>query len=225
VRRRHDKGDDVTAISARRSRQVRVLLVVAACLALMTACGPLKAGAAAVVGDNSLSESTVADMANEVNTTIAAGGGQSTLSAADLNQRLVSLWVDEQVTKVLADQMGITVTQGEIDQFLARFDSKTRLQIVSQGGIPPSAFNGAAEITLLRSKIATQLLPNGSQDDQQVALSKALVKAAADADVSVNPRFGVWNPTIPGVDPRSDDRLSSPGNPTPSPSPSLQPTG
>ena len=102
------------------------------------------------------------------------------------------------------------MADGDIDTFLEQFDEAARLQIATEAGIPPSQIERAAQTALLRDRLAVALAPGGSQEEQSAALFDELQSTAADLGVSVNPRFGSWNATIPGVEPRLDDRLSSP---------------
>lgn len=195
----------------------------AASLLLLTACTPMKSGSAAIVGDQSLTEADVADISDEVVSVIADAEAQSAMAPADLNQRIVSLWVDEALTNELAANEGVAVTEGDIDKFLEQFDEAARLKIVTDAGIAPSQLEGAAEAALLRDQLAAELAPGAAAEQQSAALADALVATADDLGVSVNPRFGVWNPTIPGVEPRATDRLSTlaglPGTSADQPSP------
>lgn len=214
----------MTGMLLRRKRRV-VLLVAVACLALLTACDPVKSGSAAIVGDNSLTTMQLSDLTDEVDATIAAADAQSSMSADQLNQGLVSLWVQEELIDVVAAEHGVTATQTEIDKYLAQFDKKTQLQIVTSAGIPPSGLERAVEATILRSKLGAVLAPGGSQEDQTIAITQEMVKVADEVGVSVNPRFGSWDGSIPGVQPRSVDRLSAVGTPNGSAPPSPQPSG
>ena len=213
----------MSALSTTRRRHV-VLVAVAAPLLVLTACTPMKSGSAAIVGDQSLTEAQVGDTADEVNSVVATADAELSLSPADLNQRIVSMWVDEELTEELASDEGVTASDADVDQFLSQYDQAQRLQIVTQAGIPPSQLPRAAKTVVLRNKLADELTPDGSQQEKTAALAAALVKTAEDLGVSVNPRFGKWNGTIPGVEPRATDRLSTlAGAPSTSPTPSPGP--
>ncbi len=213
----------MSALSTTRQRRVAVVATAAALL-FLTACTPMKSGSAAIVGDQSLTEAQVGDTADEVNSVVANADAELSLSPADLNQRIVSMWVDEALTEELASDEGVTASDADVDQFLSQYDQAQRLQIVTQAGIPPSQLPRAAKTVVLRNKLADELTPNGSQQEKTAALAAALVKTADDLGVSINPRFGKWNPTIPGVEPRATDRLSTlAGAATASPQPSPGP--
>lgn len=177
---------------------------------LLTGCGQVKAGSAAIVGEQVLTQAQVADVSDEVNTLAEEAEIQAPLPQAELNQRIVALWIDEVLTEQLATEQQVEVADGDIDTFLEQFDEAARLQIATEAGIPPSQIERAAQTALLRDRLAVALAPGGSQEEQSAALFDELQSTAADLGVSVNPRFGSWNATIPGVEPRLDDRLSSP---------------
>ena len=196
------------------------LLVTAAVVLALTGCGPVKAGSAATVGDESLPETTVATTSEEIDTVVAEAGVELAIPPTEVNLNIVASWVDQQLTQSLAAAEGITVTAGEVDRFLERYDDKARVDITAQLAIPPSQLEQAAETLLLKQKVAQSLVPDGSPDKQGAALQKALGAAADDLGVSVNPRFGAWDacasggtngaPCVPGVVPTAEDRLSSP---------------
>jgi len=186
-----------------------LLLAVTVGLAL-TACGPLKAGSAATVGDESLPEASVATASAEIDAVLAAADAAAALPPEQVNQRVVGLWVDGQITEALAAAEGVDVTQGEVDRFLEQFDEQARVDITVQAAIPPTQLDSAARTALLRNALAVQLAPDGTPEEQSQVLNEALAATAADLGVSVNPRFGAWNPAVPGVEARAADRLSTP---------------
>lgn len=187
---------------------------------VLTACGTTKAGSAATVGDESLSEAAVATTAEEIDTVLTDAGLESALPADQVNQSIVALWIDAQVTDAIAEAEGITVTDGELDKFLEQFDEETRNRITAEGAIPPSQLESAARTAILRQKLQPALAPDGTPEEQSLALLTAITETSDELDISVNPRFGSWDqcasggsdgqPCVPGVVARDDARLSSP---------------
>lgn len=192
-----------------RLRTPRIAGVVLGTALLLTGCGQVKAGSAAIVGEDVLTEAQVAEVSEEVNTVVSEADAEVALPPAELNQRIVALWIDEVLTERLAAKQQVEVAAGEVDTFLEQFDEASRLQIASEAGIPPSQIERAAETALLRDKLALALAPDASQEEQTAALFDALKVTSDDLGVSVNPRFGSWDATIPGVGARDDSRLSS----------------
>jgi len=203
----------VTAIG-RSTRRCVALAAGALAVVTLTGCGgAIKAGSAATVGDDALSDGAVSDIADEVDAVVAGAEGGQALPPDEVYLRIVALWVDMEITEALAAAEDVTVTDGEVDAFLEQFDEAALAQIAAGSAIPASQLDRAAQTVLLQQALAAQLAPGAKPEEQRQALSEAKAETAADLGVSVNPRFGSWDPTGegetgPGVKPRDDDRLS-----------------
>jgi hypothetical protein len=200
----------------------RGLLLAVGAVALLAACTPLKAGSAAVVGEVALTETQVSDYAEEI-TSIAQENDLQPPAGADLNGRIVGLWVEETLTEELARREGVTVADGDVDAFLAQFSDDDLNQIAVSSGIGPSTIDRAARSQLLQQALAQKLVPAGSPEQQSAALRAALAEVATDVGVSVNPRYGSFDAKTAQVGPRLDVRLSSP-QPSDSAAPQVTPT-
>lgn len=184
------------------------VVLAALTLLILTACGPLKAGSAAIVGDSALSEQELADIATEVADIVDDSDAAQTLPADQVNVSIVGLWVDEELVEALAANEGAAVSQGDVDRFLERFDDQARADIAVQAAIPPSQLERAARNVLLRQQLGQLLAPDGDEQAQAAAVAEALLQTADGLHVSINPRFGSWNADTPGVEPRDESRLS-----------------
>jgi hypothetical protein len=120
----------------------------------------------------------------------------------------------------------VTASASEIDQLLGT-DPAQRETASAQNAIPPSRLEAAAEYVVLRRSLGEALAaPGASPEEADAAYLEALRSTAEDLDVSVSPRFGVWNPDVPGVEPRALERLSRPAvTEQPEPAPAPAPTG
>jgi hypothetical protein len=182
-----------------------------------------KAGSAAIVGDQRLTESQVADWVDELSTLYENNPSAQRPPDDQLSLAVVSWWLNEQLTNELANQKGVSATQSEVDQLLGS-DQQQRDTLSAQNAIPPSQLEAAAEYVVLRKALGSQLAPGASSGKADDAYLAELRKVADDLGVSVNPRFGDWNPELPGLEARDSTRLSSPAagdqgaSPTPSPS-------
>jgi hypothetical protein len=194
------------------------------CVLALAGCGTLKAGAAAIVGDEQLSQADVTDVTEELDAELAEGDIESTVPENEVPLYIVATWVDATLVEALAAKEGVSVTPGELDDALAGFDEDVRRQLIAERALPPSQFERAVQAFLLQQKLAAQLAPGATPEEQSTALRAAMAETADDLGVSVNPRFGTWNPSIPGVEPRAEDRLSSIDAPVEEPSAPLLPT-
>ena len=193
------------------------------CLVALTGCGTLKAGSAAIVGDEQLSQADVTDATEELDAELAESGIESAVPATEVPLYIVATWVDATLVESLAAQEDVSVTPGELDDAVAGFDEEVRRQLIAERALPPSQFERAVRAFLLQQKLAVQLAPDADPEGQSAALRAAMAETADDLGVSVNPRFGTWNAAIPGVEPRAEDRLSSIDAPIQEPAAPLSP--
>jgi hypothetical protein len=197
-----------------RLRRAGALALAALAVLLLSACGGLKAGSAAVVGDQVLTESQVSESGQEI-VDIATAAELPPPATGDLTVRLVGIWVEEQLTEALAADTGVSVSAGDVDAFLAQFTEDDLRQIAVSAGIAPGALDRAAETQLLQQQLVLELAPDGTPEEQGQALRAALAETGARLGVAVNPRYAAYDATTAQVVARAADRLSSP-EPTPS---------
>lgn len=175
------------------------LLVAALVVGAVTACTPSKSGAAAIVGDQSLSQATLNQQALEVLTVIDQSG-QPAPDIATINQSIVSSWVTQHVLAVIAADHHVTVSDAEVSAFLDKVtkqsggQDKLEQTAASQGGTPPESIPDLIKFYLISQKLPLALLPNGSATDQNAALVQAVDATAQQLGVRVNPRYGQWDP-------------------------------
>lgn len=201
-----------------RARHVRPVLALAALGLVLAGCGTQRAGSAAVVGDERLPETQLAAWAQELDDLYAANPDAQRPPDDQLSLALTSWWLNEQLTAVLAEQQGVTASPSDVDQLLGT-DPAQHESISVQNSIPPSQLEAAAEYVVLRRSLGAALAPGATSDQADAAYLAALQQTAADLAVVVSPRFGVWNPDVPGLEPRAVERLSRPETTTTEPPP------
>lgn len=196
------------------SRAVRGAAVVAA-LGLLTACGPTHAGAAAIVGGDRLPVSQVQDEVQQISQEVP--GVQPEGQAA---RSIVGRWVYGQLLDGIAQRLGVTVTQGEIDQRIAAVRAQAGseeafAQIVANAGTSMEHLNDLVRLIIQRDKIVQKLSQQnnvGSDPNaQEKAFLDALAKQRAREDVVINPRFGTLNTATYDVTPLVSGGLAQPG--------------
>lgn len=209
----------------RGGRRARSALVLAALgVVVLGGCATHQAGAAAVVGEERLTESQLADWSEELAAVYEANPDVQQPPEDQLTLVLTSWWLNEQVTAALAEEEGVTASAADIDELLGT-DQAQRDAASAQNAIPPSALEAAAEYVILRRSLGEALAPGASAEEADAAYLEALRATAEDLDVSVSPRFGTWNPEIPGLEPRALERLSRPvatEEPEPAPAPTTE---
>ena len=194
-----------------RLRVALALLAMAAISVMaLSGCATQKAGAAAVAGDDRLTESQLTELYDELDNLYAANPEAQRLPDDQLTLSVLSWWINEQLIGAIAEQEELSATQAQIDEVLG--GGQEQLDAISLGnGIPPSRLEAAAEVFVLSSAITESLSEPGSTPEQTDAALVARLQATADElGISVSPRFGTWNSETVSVEPRDPDRLSSP---------------
>jgi hypothetical protein len=209
----------------------RILAVSALALTLPTtlsACKPGQAGAAALVGTSRLAESTVQSDAKD---TVTAMGPDAAANVdnATIMQNTVTRWVRHELLDRVAAEHGLVVSDGEVDALIASsLSSGTRKDLeqaaAQQASVPPAELEQYAHDVLLERKLGAELVPGGTNDQQQAAIQAAYAKAAKAQHVSVSPRYGTFDEVVLRITPARND-LSIPlasqvaaGEPSTSPS-------
>ncbi|WP_329132646.1 SurA N-terminal domain-containing protein [Streptomyces sp. NBC_01476] len=170
----------------------------------LTACGsgPAHAGAAAVVGDQRITVSSLQSEVNELRTAVAKSpqGQQLLDSAGDLSTQMLDRLVEDQVLAQALTDKHITVSDSEVqrdrqaalDQFNgneAQLDSTLLTQYgVASGDIDHFFYRDVAS-----SKLVQSLGYQPGSDGGITALTQTLAKTGTSVGVHINPRYGTWD--------------------------------
>ena len=211
-------------VGSRRCRGLVLALSVVAVLAL-SGCSTQKSGAAAVAGDQRLTEAQMSDLFDELDALYGANPDAQRLPNDQITLSVLSWWVNEQLLNAIADDRDLSVTPTEVDQVLGS-DPEQQKTISLTNGIPPSRLPDAARVYVLSQALTDSLTADGaSAQEADKELTALLQQTADDLGVSVNPRFGSWNAEAVAVEPRNPDRLSSPAPGTSPPQLDVPPQG
>ncbi|UWE08112.1 SurA N-terminal domain-containing protein [Actinacidiphila bryophytorum] len=171
----------------------------------LTACGsgPAQPGAAAVVGGQRITVSTLQDKVNEVRAAQAASPqAQQLLSASGkLSTQTLSMLVQNTVIERAAADAGVTVSDGEVQQqhaaALEQFSGSEQAldaALLQQYDIVPSGADSFFRTNALVGKLIMSLGFQPGSDGGQTAVVDAISKTADKMGVKVNPRYGAWDP-------------------------------
>lgn len=184
--------------------------VIAATIGL-SGCGTPTAGAAAVVGDQRISEAT---LNSEVQSVLSLQG----LPATDSSNELITSTLNQMITTILVDELAsrekIEVTQGEIDdlrlQYIAQAGGVEAFESqISQQGIAIDDVDSIIRLNIQVSQLGDVLSPNTEPDAKSAAVFLALTELSSEIGTEVSPRFGTWDPENLTVGP-SANSLSEP---------------
>lgn len=175
------------------------LTVIAAALATtalaLSACGSANPGAAAVIGDERISEQQLTAAVQEV----MAAQGHPIDSA---NEKLTRTVLDRMVKEILVDQAatraGVQVTQGEIDRTLAEYRAQNGgVQgfngILIGQGIAPAQADAAVKLNIQAQKLAQAVSPGADPQTAGQQLVSALGQYSEMIGTKISPRFGSWD--------------------------------
>ena len=184
--------------------------VIAATIGL-SGCGTPTAGAAAVVGDQRISEAT---LNSEVQSVLSLQG----LPATDSSNELITSTLNQMITTILVDELAsrekIEVTQGEIDdlrlQYIAQAGGVEAFESqISQQGIAIDDVDSIIRLNIQVSQLGDVLSPNTEPDAKSAAVFLAISELSTEIGTEVSPRFGTWDPENLTVGP-SANSLSEP---------------
>jgi len=194
-------------VAARKIRVAGVggVAVFGAC-ALLSACSPVQMGAAAIVGNQRITQATLDAQVTSLQSAAAKYPGQVQLTAAQVPQAVLGWLIKFAVEDRAAGGAGITVSQSQIQAGVADIESQAAEYAQESGG--------SAQAVLLSSGISPQMLTDlGKYQAQQLAIAEkdnggklpsttaqdnavnaALTKSACESakslNIQVNPQFG-----------------------------------
>lgn len=201
---------------------------------MLSACSSVQMGAAAIVGNQRITQSTLDTQVSSLQQAAGNYQGQVQLTAAQMPQAVLGWLIKFQIEDRAASAAGISVTQSQIQQGTAAIEQQAQQYASQQGG-------GSAQAILLSSGISPQMLPdlgkyqaqelalaakaNGGKlptttaEDNTVtaALTKSSCQAAKSLNIKVNPEFGRLDYTQYSVVSTSDTLSRAPGKPSPAP--------
>lgn len=197
-------------------KRIRVGMAAAAMLAL-SACGSVHPGAAVVVGNDSVSADKVDDLAENLCEAIGASG-QTGVGGKDARQQAANLMLTLTAARQAADELGVevepsqyAVTGDDTDALEAQFPDADTDELAKIIAI--SKETGALVTAIGEDQAGT----DASAKDAQAAGQQYLQEFLADADVSIDPRYGLDDTGQPKEDADSlSVRVTDPAEDLPS---------
>jgi SurA N-terminal domain len=222
------------------TRLVGVGVVCFGACGVLAACSPVKAGAAAVVGNHRITVSSLDTQVQDLQTAAKPYGSEVSLTAAQMPNAVLSWLIRFQVQDEASAAAGITVTQAQIDAGTADIHSQAE-SAASQEGI------SNPEVVLLSAGISPQMMPALGQYQAQelayaqkvnggklpttqaesntvsAAITKSQCEAAKSLSIQVSPQFGRLDYSQLAVVAAPDTLSRLPGKPTPASTSGLTP--
>ena len=179
---------------------------------VVTACSPVKLGAAAIVGNDRITIATLDTEVTNLSQKVKLYPGTVQLTQAQLTQQTLTWLIRFEINDELARQAGITVSTAQGQKALDEIYSAAKASAQAQGiknvtldlilvanGIPPNLASEVGRYQAIDNKFAEQV--NGGQEPSSTAaqsatmakLNMARCRAAKALNVQVNPQFGQLN--------------------------------
>jgi hypothetical protein len=206
---------------------VRFAVIVAAAAVAVSACGPLRLGAAAIAGSDRISQATVGTQVTSLNTGYQAARAKVRLGyRPSAMPRLALSWLLRfRIRDRLAAQHGITVSAGERQRALAQVTASVRqggatLRTAAVvAGLPPDLLPALGRFVAIQVKLDNRL--DGGTAPTSQAASAALSRqvahleclAAKSLDIQVNPQYGALDYSQLAVVPAATSLSAPPSGP------------
>lgn len=178
----------------------------------LTACGPVKMGAAATIGDERITtaqlDSAVAQWRKEFDKNRQAAlvqqvaqqrGQRIPFDQESPHRSALYQLIDFKVWNEVAKEQRITVTQGQIDGLLSGAGGQAGVApSILAGDIPLRYTTDVARVVLIQQELLRRFAPQGLLDpatqQRVIAQREAAYRTAAQRlGITVNPRFGGFN--------------------------------
>ncbi|HEX5568231.1 MAG TPA: SurA N-terminal domain-containing protein [Streptomyces sp.] len=191
---------------------------------LLTACGSeAHPGAAAVVGGERITMSQVqarVEAAREAQHAMEEDARPVQIPE-QLLQRTLGNLVFQRVLEQAAEDAGVTVTRRDVQLYREQEERSTggaeqlHAVMLQESGVAPDEIDEVMRVRLLFYRLVERLGvdPNTPQGDEQLRVT--LVEASKSLDISVNPRYGVWDDERIGLADSEEPWIKNVSNPAP----------
>ncbi len=221
---------------------MKLAVAVLAAGVAVSACGPVRMGAAAIVGNQRISAATLSAEAANLGAAYRQDQGKTQISypASQIPQQALSWLLRFRIREAMAVRDHITVTPGGAQRALAALTAqlsqsgRTSLALAAvSSGLPPDLIGELGRYQAIGNVLVSRLdggtAPTTTAGQQ--ALNALLVKSQCQAskalDITINPQYGVLDysqlAVVPGQPTLSAAQLSGALSPSPSASPQLTP--
>jgi len=191
------------------SRLIKVSALVLGAGLVVAGCGPVKMGAAAIVGDQRITVATLDTEVTNLANYLKVHPSPVPLTPAQQTQQTLSWLIRFQINEELAKQEGITVSTAQAEQAWNEISKQAKANAQAQGitnvtdslilaatGIPPNLKDEVGRYQAIDDQFALKVnggTPPATQDAANAAndqLNKARCTAAKGLNIQVNPQYG-----------------------------------
>jgi hypothetical protein len=183
----------------------KILAMIAAAALLLTGCSQV--GAAATLGDTKITQATVQGSIESILAERAKVDiTQMELETGEvLNRSQLRFHLFSAILRAVGEELKLEVTKAEIDtrraSILEQIGGVESLPSALVGaGIAPEDLDKYIEALSFSDKISQALVASGVTEDQiGTEIQKIIAAKADELGVTVNPRYGKWDPTVADI--------------------------
>jgi hypothetical protein len=200
----------------------------------VAACAPVKLGAAAIVGSQRITTTSLAQEVSDLSSAYQAARNRVQLQypVSEMPQQVLAWLVRFGVRDRLAQREGITVTPAQAQQALAAITAQIRSsgstatlsQVAVANGLPPDLLPELGRYQAIQTMLLNRLdggkLPTATAAQQalEAQFNGSQCRAAKSLDIQINPQFGVLDYGTFAIVPAQTTLSRGQGSPAPSPS-------
>jgi len=183
----------------------KILAMIAVAALLLTGCSQV--GAAATLGDTKITQATVQGSIDSILAERAKVDiTQMELETGEvLNRSQLRFHLFSAILRAVGEELKLEVTKAEIDtrraSILEQIGGVESLPSALVGaGIAPEDLDKYIEALSFSDKISQALVASGVTEDQiGTEIQKIIAAKADELGVTVNPRYGKWDPTVADI--------------------------
>jgi hypothetical protein len=183
----------------------KILAMIAVAALLLTGCSQV--GAAATFGDTKITQATVQGSIDSILAERAkVDTTQMQLETGEvLNRSQLRFHLFSAILRAVGEELKLEVTKAEIDtrraSILEQIGGIESLpSALVNAGIAPEDLDKYIEALSFSDKISQALVASGVTEDQISAeIQKIIAAKANELGVTVNPRYGKWDPTVADI--------------------------
>ena len=194
--------------------------MIAVAALLLTGCSQV--GAAATLGDTKITQATVQGSIDSIisERTKVDTAQMQLQTGEELNRGQLRFHLLSALLREVGKELKITVTKAEIDTRRAAIvtqvgGEEAMPSALVNAGIAPQDLDAYVEAVLFSDKVGQVVLASGvAQDQVGLEIQKLIVAKAKELGVTVNPRYGKWDPEVADIvaDDPASSAVTPPGN-------------
>ncbi len=221
---------------------MKLAVAVLAAGVAVSACGPVRMGAAAIVGNQRISAVTLAAEAANLSAAYRRDQGKAQIPypASQIPQQALSWLLRFRIREAMAARDNITVTPGGAERALAALSAQIRqggrtslARAAVSSGLPPDLIGELGRYQAIGNVLVNRLdggkapTTTAAQQALNALLIKSQCQASKALDITVNPQYGVLDyrqlAVVPAKPTLSAAQPAGALSPSPSASPQLTP--